>query len=97
MIRTRSLDSSYRCPLIYICCCVCPAWLAWVTTARLVGDARIGTEDVDGSEVILCFLEAGRDRVFVRDVALDVEDVVAWRCVVKGQQIVSCNFAAGRC
>jgi hypothetical protein len=65
--------------------------------AGFIGDAGIRTEDVDGSEVILCFLEAGRDRVFVRDVALDVEDVVAWRCVVKGQQIVSCNFAAGRC
>jgi hypothetical protein len=65
--------------------------------AGLVGDACVGTEDVDGSEVILCFLEAGRDGVFVRDVALDVEDIVAWRCVLKGQQVVSCDFAAGRC
>jgi hypothetical protein len=65
--------------------------------AGLVGDAGIRTEDVDGSKVVLCFREAGCDGCFLRDVALDVEDIVAWRCVIKGQQVVSCDFAAGRC
>ena len=36
-----------------------------VRMAGLVGDACIGTEDVDGSKVVLCFLQAGRDGVFV--------------------------------
>lgn len=79
---------------------VFPCFYGQLPNARMAGfisDACIGTKDVDGPKVILCFLEAGRDRVFVRDVALNVEDVVAWRCVVKGQQVVSCDFAAGRC
>jgi hypothetical protein len=65
--------------------------------AGLVRDTCIGTEDVDRPEMIPCFLEAVCDGIFVRDVALDVEDVTARSFVLERLQVVGCDSAAGRC